>query len=302
MELRQLKYFVKAAETLNFSEAAKALCITQSTLSQQIRQLELEMDTQLFQRNTHNVSLTETGSALLPHALRTLHAADTCIDSIHDLKQMLTGTLDIGVTFTFGPILTETLLTFMRRYPHVKLSICYRPMDELMELLQQRKVDFVLAFKPVRQYEGVESHTLFNNHLAAIVNEHHPLTQFNRVTLSNLEQYDLALLTKGFQARNAFEKVQARYLSHFRIRIELSEMNILLKLIRQSELVTILSEATIHNEQGVKAIPIDCPDNEMEGCVHMLRDSYRKHSAQEFIRLLSESNAVRERVNEWLKS
>ena len=44
MELRQLKYFAKTAETLNFSEAAKALCITQSTLSQQIRQLEQELN------------------------------------------------------------------------------------------------------------------------------------------------------------------------------------------------------------------------------------------------------------------
>ena len=77
MELRQLKYFVKAAETLNFSEAAKALFITQSTLSQQIRQLEQEMNAQLFMRNSHNVSLTEAGEELLPYARNTLHSADT---------------------------------------------------------------------------------------------------------------------------------------------------------------------------------------------------------------------------------
>ena len=65
MEFRQLKYFVKAAETLNFSEAAKALNITQSTLSQQIRQLEQEVDMQLFQRNSHMVNLTEAGEELL---------------------------------------------------------------------------------------------------------------------------------------------------------------------------------------------------------------------------------------------
>lgn len=58
MELRQLKYFVKAAETLNFSEAARLLYVTQSTLSQQIRQLEQELDTMLFDRDSHNVRLT----------------------------------------------------------------------------------------------------------------------------------------------------------------------------------------------------------------------------------------------------
>ena len=66
MEIRQLKYFVKTAETLNFSEAAKSLFITQSTLSHQIRQLELELNAQLFQRDSHSVSLTEVGEELLP--------------------------------------------------------------------------------------------------------------------------------------------------------------------------------------------------------------------------------------------
>ena len=54
MELRQLKYFVKVAETLNFSEAAKVLNVTQSTLSQQVKQLETEIGTQLLLRSSHS--------------------------------------------------------------------------------------------------------------------------------------------------------------------------------------------------------------------------------------------------------
>ncbi len=65
-------------------------------------------------------------------------------------------------------------------------------------------------------------------------------------------------------------------------------------------LVTILAEATIHNETGVVAIPLDIPDNEMAGCVHTLRNTYRKRSMQEFIRLLSESVAVRDRQTDWI--
>ena len=61
MELRQLKYFVKSAEYLNFSEAAKHLYITQSTLSQQIKQLEFELGFTLFLRNSRHISLTEAG-------------------------------------------------------------------------------------------------------------------------------------------------------------------------------------------------------------------------------------------------
>ena len=66
MELRQLRYFVKVAETCNFSEAARALNITQSTLSQQIRQLEGELNAEFFTRDSHHVMLTEVGKEFLP--------------------------------------------------------------------------------------------------------------------------------------------------------------------------------------------------------------------------------------------
>ena len=140
---------------------------------------------------------------------------------------------------------------------------------------------------------------MFQNCLSAIVGEFHPLASRERVTLAELERYDLALPSRGLQARNAFEHIIAPY-SKFRIRVELNEVNILLKLIRQTMLVSVLAEATIHNESGVKAIPLDIPDNEMAGCVHTLKDAYRKRSMQEFIRLLSESIAVRERQNAWI--
>ena len=300
MELRQLKYFARVAETLNFSDAAKSLYVTQSTLSQQIKQLEQELNAQLFQRNSHSVSLTEVGEELLPYALRTLHDVDLCFDRVHDLQQLLTGTLNIGVTYTFSPILTETLLVFMKRYPNVRLNIYYKPMEELMELLSNRTVDFVLAFRSSTSYENIESHILFDNHLAAIVSNNHPLASKSKITLDELAKYDVALPSKGLQARNAFERARARFLTNINVRIELNEVNILLKRIRQSMLVTILSEATIHNEEGIKAVPLDFPGNEMHGCVHILRNTYCKHSMQEFIRLLREANAVKERIHDWL--
>ena len=72
MELRQLRYFTKAAETGNFSHAAAYLNIAQSSLSQQIKQLEDELGTQLFIRDSHSIQLTEAGEVLLPFALRTI--------------------------------------------------------------------------------------------------------------------------------------------------------------------------------------------------------------------------------------
>ena len=299
MELRQLRYFVKVAETLNFSEAARLLCVTQSTLSQQVKQLECELGSQLLNRTSHSVTLTEPGLELLPYARDAICAADLCRDRMDDLNRMECGTLDIGVTYSFSPILTETIVTFMHRYPGIKLNIHYKPMSELMEMLRVRDVDFVLAFKPTVPVEGIESHMLFQNCLSAIVSESHPLAARKSVSLPELEKYDLALPARGLQARNYFENLVTPY-NKFRIRTELNEVNILLKLIRQTRLVTVLAEASIHNETGICAVPLDIPENEMTGCVHTLRASYRKRSMQEFIRMLSESLAVRERQKAWI--
>lgn len=299
MELRQLRYFAKAAETLNFSEAAKVLNIAQSSLSQQIKQLEDELDVQLFLRNSHSIRLTEAGEEMLPFALRTIYDADTCADRIHDLRKLLTGTLNIGVTYSFSPILTESVISFMKMYPLIKLHIIYKPMNELMELLAKRDLDFVLAFKPTRPVADVESHILFQNCLSAVVSTSHPLASKEKVTLAELQKYELALPSKGLQARNALDSLVTSY-DNFHIHIELNEVNILLKLIRQTRFVTVLAEDSIYNEGDVKAIPLDVPENEMAGCVHILKDTYHKNSMKEFVRLLSESLAVKKRQNSWI--
>ena len=301
MELRQLRYFVNAAEQLSFSDAAKLLNIAQSTLSQQVRQLEDELGVQLFERNSHAISLTEAGAELLPFARRTLHEADSCVARIHDLDQLLAGTLNIGVTYSFSPILTETLMEFMKKYPRVKLNIYYKPMVELMAMLEARAVDFVLAFRPSESMPVIESHMLFDNHLAVIVKESHPLAGLDSVSLADIGKFNLALPSKGLQARNAFDTYLAAHPAPLNIRIELNEVNILLELIKRGNLVTILAEATVYNQTGVKAIPLTPEPNDMEGCVHMLKNCYRKHSAIEFIHMLRESNAVRARVRNWFR-
>lgn len=299
MELRQLRYFAKAAETLNFSDAAKSLNIAQSSLSQQVKQLEDELGTQLFIRSSHSIRLTEAGEVMLPFARRTLNEAESCADRIHDLQKLLTGTLNIGVTHSFSPILTESVISFMKMYPGIKLNIIYKQMNELMESLTKREIDFVLAFKPIQTLPEVKSHILFQNSLSAIVGSHHPLASREKISIAELEKYELALPSKGLQARNAFDCIVTDY-SSLKIRIELNEVNTLLKLVRQTSLVTVLAEDSIYDARDVKAVPIDVQDNQMTGCVHIMKDAYRKHSMQEFIRLLTESLAVKRLQNNWI--
>lgn len=300
MELRQLRYFVAAARALNFSEASAKVNITQSTLSQQIRQLEEELGTQLFYRNSHSVKLTEEGERLLPLATDTLTSAESCADAVRNLHGLTTGTLNIGVTYSFSPILTETMLEFMQQYPGIKLNVYYKTMAELLDMLSNYEVDFVLAFMPDNLRPEIESHILFDSHLAAIVNKTHPLASLPKAGIDDLRRYPIALPASGLQARNAFDKLLGSSIPAQRIKVELNEVNILMQLVRHSQMVTVLAETSVYGDDDTRAIQIDLPGNKMVGSVHTLRGSYRKHATRKFIEMLTRSRAVMSRRNNWL--
>ncbi|MBQ8573914.1 MAG: LysR family transcriptional regulator [Bacteroidales bacterium] len=299
MELRQLKYFVKVAELLSFSKAAKALFITQSTLSQQIKQLEDELDMALFFRNNHKVSLTEAGETFLEGAKKTLAEADDNKAKIMDLAQGHRGVLNIGVTYSFGSILTESVLAFKKEYPDVTLNICYKNVMELMELVSDGELDFALSFRSSEKYDNVESHILFDNKLSIIVREDHPLTRKEVVRLADLEEYDLVLPSIGLQARSTFDSIIAERNLNLKVAMEANEVNTILNLLRRSNYVTVLSETVILEHNGLVTIEIDDAECNMEGCLHFCANRYRKRSTEEFIRLLSDTKALR-RSRLWL--
>lgn len=288
MELRQLKYFIKTAQTLNFSEAARSLYITQSTLSQQIKALEDELGCPLFERNSHNVSLTESGEIMVPLVKQILHDAEVCKSQIMDLQELITGSLNIGATFSFSPLVKETIKDFISRYPGVRLNVINRSMEELMEMLRRREVDFVLAFKPDTLFDEIESQVLFEDRLSVIMSKNHPLAACESISPDEIKKHPLAIPAKGLQARNMIDKYFNFSSGDFSVSLEVNSVYNLLEVVESSKLITILSEATIRDRSTLKAIPLELPDK-MQGCVHTLKKTYHKRSAEEFIKMLSES-------------
>ena len=164
-----------------------------------------------------------------------------------------------------------------------------------MTQLENHELDFVLALKPQPANPKVDSRELFHHRLAAIVNKHHPLASRKSITLEELQRYDFALSRKGTQARNTFDLAVAKHDYHYRVKVEMNTVYLLFRLLRQSNYVTILSESTIVYENGLKAIPISdikSPMDQMTGCVHLLKNSYVKKSANTFISMLGESSSV----------
>lgn len=295
MELRQLKYFVKTASTLNFSEAARQLYITQSTLSQQIRQLEDELKCQLFERNAHTVKLTEYGIKLLPLALRCMQDADACVLEVANIKNLMIGTLNIGVTHSFNPILWYTMKEFLHTFKGVKLNVCYAGTDKLVTMLRRREIDFALAFKSDNQYEDIESFELFTDTLSVLTPSGHELVGRKKLTLSDIEPFPIALPSKEVQTRKWLDDALACNPEiHLNARIELNDANFILDLVAQSQrLITILPSGMVKYHSGLAAIPLDTPHPPLSGCIHTFRDNYRKQTAKEFIKMLCESPVVR---------
>ena len=292
MELRQLRYFVKVAELKSFSEASHQLNITQSTLSQQIRQLENELGANLLIRDSHHVCLSDVGEALLPEAARTVSAANTCIDRIHDVQQLGSGELNIGSTYSFLPLLKETVLQFMKQYPGVKMNICCHSMDTLLNMLHEQRIDMALSYKPTYTYPDIDSHILFDNRLAVVVADTHPLADKTTVRLADLEKYPFALPAKGLQARNTFDRIIDGLDYRFEVRLEINEVNLLIDLVRASgSMVTVLSQAALARTPGIKALTLDQLGTQMEGSFHVLKASYMKRATKEFLRMLCENRS-----------
>ena len=292
MELRQLKYFVNVAEINSFSEASRVLNITQSTLSQQIRQLENELGVTLLERSSHHVCLTDVGEVFLPEAKRTLRSADVCIERMNDIRGMKAGCLNIGSTFSFIPLLKDTVLLFMKEYPDIKLNIHCHDMETLMRMVKDRELDVALSYKPTIVCPEIESHILFDNRLAVVVSEHHPLANAEKVRCADLKRFPFVMPAKGLQARNASDLITRGSDNHFNVRLEINEVNVIIDLVRSSKfLVTVISQAAVSHLPGIKVITLDHQNTQMEGSFHILKDSYTKRSTKVFLKMLCENKS-----------
>lgn len=297
MELRQLRYFTVLARELNFSRAADKLCITQGTLSQQIRQLESEIGSDLFERTSHSVTLTETGEELLQYAQKTLDAAHECGLVAGDLKKGLRGTLSIGVTHSFKHLLKGTVKEFIRMYPGVKLNICYSTATELLSMLRERAIDCFVAFKPAAKYDDVESVPLFKSRLCAIMRRSHPLAGKPSISMEELRLHPLALPAGGLQSRKVFERFVDLDTQGWNIRLEINDPNILIEVVSATSLLSVTSSLAISYRSDLVAVPIQGVDRQMLGCVHRLKDSYQKRSAALFTQMLVDSTEVERLLN-----
>lgn len=289
MELRQLKYFVEVGRLGSFSLASKSLFITQSTISQQIQKLEEELGVELLTRDTRHVSLSDYGQQFYPSAVQVLEEARAGAERIKDVKALKVGALSVGATYSFSPLLKQTVLDYYRKYPRIRLNLVITSQEELWQKLLDRELDVALTYKSPLGDDRIESHMLFQSRLCLVGRIGELKGVGKEVSVQDLSRFPLALPSKGLQARDTLEDVLFAQDVKLDIRLEINSVRTLLDLVGSSPLVTILSEEAIHQVQGFEAVPIAHPDGRMDGCYHFLKGSYHKNAARKFIELLTAS-------------
>lgn len=291
MELRQLKYFVEVGRLGSFSLASKSLFITQSTISQQIQKLEEELGVELLTRDTRHVTLSDYGEQFFPCAVQVLEEARAGAERIKDVKALKVGTLSVGATYSFGPLLKQTVLDFFRKFPRIRLDLVITSKEDLLQKLLNRDLDVALTYKSPLGDDRIESHLLFQSRLCLVGRVGELKGVGKEVSVQDLSRFPLALPSKGLQARDTLEDVLFAQNVNLDIRLEINSVRSLLDLVGSSPLVTILSEEAIHQVQGFEAVPIGHPDGRMDGCYHYLKGAYHKMAAQKFVEFLKENNS-----------
>lgn len=291
MELRQLRYFMAVAETLSFSEAARRLFISQSTLSQQIQQLEFELSAQLLVRSTHAVYLTEAGEMLVPIAEEVLSKADECKQRMADLRDGLGGELRIGVTYTGSSVLAEPIREFAMRYPRVHLRVFYLNTSELYDLLRHHRIDLALAYN-MDTPDDILTQELYRDRLCLIAGkgwERKQNTSSKMISLEELTEYKMALPARQLQVRRLIDSLCQKSGIRLHEQVEIDDPNCLLDLVESSRLLTIQAGIVARIHSGLRAIPISDYPEALVGCVHTLRGTYQKRSATIFTDMVRQS-------------
>lgn len=289
MELRQLAYFVGVADSGGFSEASRRLYVSQSAISQQIKLLEDELGSQLFVRHHNNVTLTESGRKLYPLARTVLEDVEECNSAMKELKNLLCGELNIGLTYSLEPFMRDAMLRFLRLYPGVRLNSHYKNLQELLRMLQDEEIDVMLSMMPASPHDFITSVALTEYRLAAVMNKSHVLARKKNITFRDLLPHKLILPEKGLRDRNAIESFVRKDTGNLHVQAVVNDVNALLNIIQVSNYVTILTETSIASRNYLCAVPIEELNEPIPIFAHFNNRLAQKNSATKFLEILRDT-------------
>lgn len=187
MNTKQLEYFISLSETLNFTRTAQKFYISQTAVSNQIKALERSLDTQLFNRNKHAVSLTPAGSVFLGQAKAILYKIDEALERVHLTTVGVVGMLRIGFVNGYEKTsFSDLIYKLYNQYPNISMTFFRGNQVQLQEKLDNGELDIVFTLNKRELPPTCAVHNLKRYPLCVIVHPTHPLAARKTVCLEEL--------------------------------------------------------------------------------------------------------------------
>jgi DNA-binding transcriptional LysR family regulator len=201
MELRQLRYFIKVAETLHFSQAAEQLHIAQQPLSFQIKQLETELGLKLFERTTRSVKLTPAGEALLVEVKAGLGRIERGVELAQHIAQGREGKISIGCTNNIiynlmPPIFRE----FRKSFPLIEVVLAEQSdLQTLESKLFNEEIDFGIIELIGANVPGLIYEPFYTENGVIALPRDHPLARLKALSLRELKNQPFVMFSRREQ-------------------------------------------------------------------------------------------------------
>ena len=197
MTLTELKYIVAVARERHFGRAAEACFVSQPTLSVAIKKLEDELNVQIFERGTSEVSVTPIGEQIVTQAQRVLEQTLAIKEIAKQGKDPLVGPLRLGVIYTIGPYLLPTLVKQMiKRVPQMPLMLQENYTLKLIELLKQGEIDVAIMALPFAE-TGLMLRPLYDEPFVVALPSGHAWEHRSKIDPDDLKQETMLLLGSG---------------------------------------------------------------------------------------------------------
>jgi LysR family cyn operon transcriptional activator len=259
VELRHLRYFIRAAELLHFTRAAESLYISQPSLSVHIQQLEEELNAKLFARGARNVRLTEAGQVFLKHAMRAVQELEVAGKEIDAMTGLLRGTLTLATVPLYGSkILPAWIGAFSLMHPDVHVRVRATLAEEIEVGLLAGIYDLGFSLAPPEHTE-LNTHELVADQIVIAVSRHHPLAKKEKLLPSDLNAVPMALPSHKISSMRLigtyFEAIQISP----NVVIEQDDGNALLELVKLGGFITFLPRLAIKDDPELHLLTLPAP-------------------------------------------
>ncbi len=213
MNLNQLEYFVSVADNLSFTKAANQCFISQTAITQQIRNLEKVVGVPLFIRDKHHVELTTAGKIYLKEARTILEKSNEAVRLARSAATGIEGELKIGFISGYGQSdCSDILRGFHGAYPNINLSLCRDTMSGLLENMDKGELDVAFILSPNHAIpEYINRQYLRSYPLMAVLYQGHPLAGRTTINYKDLADENFIIMQPSARAKDEMEEIVLMY-------------------------------------------------------------------------------------------